>query len=92
MCHCVQPSVFTETWPVARKKHFCIECRREIRPGTRYQYIKGIWDGSPRTYKTCGECNERRRDSTDDDGCWPRFGDLYEETPKEERPQGEVCA
>lgn len=44
----------------ARKEHRCYECREFISPGTRYQYVSGIWDGEPGSFKSCLSCAEIR--------------------------------
>lgn len=53
---CEMPAVYSESNPVARKEHKCCECCGTIKPGEKYQVIKGIWDGQCQTYKTCPEC------------------------------------
>ena len=40
----------------ARKRHRCCECYRDILPGEYYEYVSGIWDGTPDDYKTCLDC------------------------------------
>ncbi len=60
MCDCVMPAAFSENWRVARVKHMCCECHRDILPGERYQYVSGIWDGSPSDYKSCLMCAKTR--------------------------------
>ena len=40
----------------ARKDHACCECRRTIKAGTVYEFVSGIWDGEPSSYKTCARC------------------------------------
>lgn len=44
----------------ARKEHVCCECRDTIKPGDRYEYASGVWDGWPSSYKTCLSCVEIR--------------------------------
>lgn len=44
----------------ARKDHDCCECDDGIKKGDKYEYISGIWDGSPDAYKTCLSCAEIR--------------------------------
>ncbi len=44
----------------ARKEHRCYECREPITRGTKYEYLSGIWDGSPSAFKTCLSCVEIR--------------------------------
>jgi len=50
------PDCFRETNPIARKSHRCCECDREIAPGEKYERVDGIWEGYPRSYKTCIDC------------------------------------
>ena len=40
--------------------HKCCECNREILHGEQYEYISGIWDGEPASYKTCLDCKSLR--------------------------------
>lgn len=47
-------------WRKARKQHKCCECRLPIEPGDRYQYISGVWDGRPDSFKTCAPCAQIR--------------------------------
>lgn len=44
----------------ARKSHVCRECKREIRPGERYEHFSSKNDGSLFTVKTCETCAEIR--------------------------------
>lgn len=44
----------------ARKAHVCCECSQPIAVGEVYEYVSGIWDGSPSSYKTCLSCVEIR--------------------------------
>lgn len=50
------PSCCKEVIRTARKTHRCCECLSDINPGDHYEYISGIWDGDPQTYKTCLDC------------------------------------
>lgn len=45
----------------ARKPHTCEECGRAIKPGERYEYVWGKWDGITSVFKTCPRCLEVRR-------------------------------
>lgn len=54
------PDVYRESFHVAQKTYTCCECREKIRPGERYQYIFGVWDGVPHTYRTCMPCSNIR--------------------------------
>ena len=67
----MMPSCFREIYRVARKRHKCCECGGIIEPLDVYQYISGVWDGEPESFKTCTPCVEAR--------------DFYEEHFKELR-------
>jgi hypothetical protein len=54
------PTVSTESMPVARKAHRCVECKETIAKGKVYERISGQWEGDWRTYTTCAECREIR--------------------------------
>ena len=56
----INPTVINETWCIASKNHTCCECRNTIKCGERYQYIKGLWDGTWAAYKTCEPCADLR--------------------------------
>lgn len=46
----------------ARIPHRCGECQEEIRPGDRYEYAAGVYDGGWYTHRTCWRCLCVRRD------------------------------
>lgn len=50
------PTAWSETWRTARKTHRCCACGETVRPGDRYHYLSGVWDGSPGSYKHCARC------------------------------------
>lgn len=54
------PDCMREVTRRARKAHACCECRRTIKAGDRYEYISGVWDGTPDSYKTCLRCVDLR--------------------------------
>lgn len=56
------PALFSECIRKARKPHVCCECKRVIRPGEKYEDVKGLWDEGFESYKTCLGCS-RLRDS-----------------------------
>jgi hypothetical protein len=61
MCFDTEPcEVFRATHRVARKPHRCSECRRPIRPGTRYESTFTVFDGDAETFKTCPRCERLR--------------------------------
>ena len=49
---------YLERVVVARKPHTCVECRRVIAPGHRYERITGLWDGKWDTFRMCLACSE----------------------------------
>ena len=53
-------SFFSEKWRKARIAHICCECGEPILPGTRYEDVVGLWDGSFDTFKTCNPCHSIR--------------------------------
>lgn len=62
-CYCDDgdaPSVYNRETRKARKAHQCWECAHTIESGEAYEYVSGIWDGSPGSYKTCADCVEFR--------------------------------
>ena len=61
-CHCDvnQATVYWPSRPVARKTHRCYECGRQIRPGERYERVRGIWSDGPATFCTCVWCLAQR--------------------------------
>lgn len=61
---------------VAKKVHTCCECGEVIRPGEKYEYASGLWEGSWSHYKTCEICLRIREDVCC--GKW-LFGQLREE-------------
>ena len=42
----------------ARKEHKCDECCTLIKPGTNYQRIKALWEGSWENMKRCVPCSK----------------------------------
>jgi len=54
------PDCYKEKIVTAMKKHKCGECLKEILPGEGYEYVSGIWDGDPESYKTCLDCKSIR--------------------------------
>jgi len=79
------PEAFWQCVRRARKEHRCCECRITIEPGTRYEYVSGIWDGYANSYKTCLGCVSLRDAVVEHEraaGCfgneaYPPLGDLY---------------
>lgn len=52
----ISPECMSQRQRKARKDHVCCECRRVIKAGTVYEYVSGIWDGEPSSFKTCFRC------------------------------------
>ena len=46
---------FVDSWPTARKRHYCGICYRSIQPGETYWRQAGF-DGNAWTNKTCEHC------------------------------------
>jgi hypothetical protein len=45
----------------AAKEHVCCECGVAIKPGERYEYMRGLWDNNGwTTFRTCAICREIR--------------------------------
>ena len=65
---------FREDIITARVEHYCCECGDTIQPGSKYQRIKGVWDGKWETFKTCTPCATVRSDYF----CSWTFGELGE--------------
>lgn len=57
MCD-VHPDFYDENDRVARKDHWCAECRRTIHKGRRYVEIKGKWDGDVQTHRLHNGCKD----------------------------------
>ena len=45
-----------DAWPVARKRHRCMLCRRTIQPGETYWRQAVFDEGSAWVHKTCRHC------------------------------------
>lgn len=56
------PSVFFERIITARKPQTCYECGDPIRPGDRYEFVSGCWDGGWASFHTCLTCREIRNE------------------------------
>lgn len=61
-------SVYERSTPRAAKAHQCAECECEITRGVRHEYVKGLWDGQWRSYRTCTLCVEIRDHFACEDG------------------------
>lgn len=57
-CYCDEgrPEVFQAQRPIARTRHRCCECCRQIQPGERYERVSGRWDGAWDRFATCCYC------------------------------------
>ena len=56
------PDVCEDKIVTARKEYRCIECRDVIKPGDKYEYTRGLWDGRWSTFRTCILCLRIRKD------------------------------
>lgn len=50
------PAPWTEAIRRARKPHPCDVCAETIRPGERYHFSSGCWDGNWNAYRHCLRC------------------------------------
>lgn len=57
---------------IARKEHFCNECKNVIKARTEYEYYVGVSDGDFHIHKTCLDCVSLR------DTFFPSGGCLFE--------------
>jgi hypothetical protein len=57
--HC---EAYRETERVARKQHRCDGCGAIIRPGRRYAYASGVFEGYPFSTHTCLPCERARKE------------------------------
>lgn len=56
------PAFYTETYPHARYDWRCSECKRKILTGTKYQYVRMLFEGDWESYRTCNFCRAIIRD------------------------------
>jgi hypothetical protein len=62
----------------ARKSHKCEECKREIIPGEKYEYYKGVFDNKIYCEKTCQDCLSLRNSGIFCNGfCFERVWDDF---------------
>ena len=45
---------------VARKEHKCCECEQPIKPGQKYEYVSGCYEGKWDVWRTCIPCKSIR--------------------------------
>lgn len=64
----------------AQKTHVCVECKRNIFKGDRYEYYCGFfpWWKSFKVYKTCMHCVNARMYVEEKYKIDPAFGELWE--------------
>lgn len=78
------PKIQTITHPVARRDHWCCECRSAIPRGDKHELTCGLWDGKWSSFRTCFACCEVREELGLD--CYT-FGELFDEcTDPEDGP------
>lgn len=49
-------TILTSEVRTARKAHQCEECLEQIKPGDRYHYFAGIFEGAMEVVKRCAFC------------------------------------
>lgn len=82
-CACVHVDVWDgeggtmlkEVERTAKKEHRCVECRRLIHQGERYQDERLLFEGAVSTLKTCRDCMSLRREMFCE--CWI-YGELWD--------------
>src|SRR5579863_6192523 len=52
------PEFHDVSWPKAREPHKCLECKRVIPVGAKYERSVGKFDGEFFADSTCAECSE----------------------------------
>ncbi len=77
-CDCDQPAVYRPNIQRARKAHACYECSGAIAPGDSHEYVFGVWDGEPGSFRTCSDCLELRAWVTEVADCWACHSELVE--------------
>jgi len=91
----IYPTIYEESTPRAIKEHKCCECGSMITVGTFYSLIKGLWEGSWDTYKTCEKCHYLRQEAMvrsremDYDYDYPTLGGLNDWIAEYECDTGE---
>ncbi len=55
-----QATVYSRATPRAARDHACTECGKTIPRGTRHEIVKGLWEDSWSTFRTCLPCAEIR--------------------------------
>lgn len=75
-------TIFSSSVVKAAKDHRCTECHETIPKGTKYESVRGLWDGSWSTYKTCLSCVEIRDHFACESGwlfgeVWPQLEESF---------------
>lgn len=80
--------VVQEKWAIARKKHNCIECRKEIKPGEKFRNVVGqdVKRYALACYPTCELCAIIRDDLNNNYGYCILYGQLWEFVDEEFEP------
>lgn len=81
-CYCddgAAPEFLSTSFHTARKQRACSECGELIRPGDKYEYVRGKWDGEFDAFHTCVGCQRLRDDmgcgyGVLDESAWDCFG------------------
>ena len=69
-CDYDQPDFINTEIRKAKKEHKCCECGYTIKPGEQYEYVFGLWNVKPDTYKTCERCLDLRENLLQIFGCY----------------------
>ena len=84
-CDCDQPAVYRVRIQRARNAHTCCECRGPIAPSDSHEYVFGVWDGDPGSFRTCSHCLELRAWVTEVADCEPCHSELIKSASEELR-------
>jgi hypothetical protein len=84
-CDCDQPAVYRVRIQRARNAYTCCECRGPISPSDSHEYVFGVWDGDPGSFRTCSHCLELRAWVTEGADCKPCHSELVESASEELR-------
>jgi hypothetical protein len=84
-CDCDQPAVYRVRIQRARNAHICCECRGPIAPSDSHEYVFGVWDGDPGSFRTCSHCLELRAWVTEVADCEPCHSELIKSASEELR-------
>lgn len=92
---CIKPSVYSESSPVARKRHICSECQAPIEVGEKYHRARALWEGEWGEQKSHLLCRElslsiSRNDCIAYGEMKEYYQQIIEPTPEEQEMWGRI--